>query len=42
MGPLTDGLSVPNDLDLSDRPAALGRLGVGEAEASRLATLTKD
>ncbi|MFJ4320670.1 hypothetical protein ACIP46_36120 [Streptomyces lavendulae] len=41
-GPLTEGLTVPNDLDLSDRPAALGRLGVSEAANSRLVSLTQD
>lgn len=41
-GPLTEGLSDPNDLDLSDRPAALGRLGVSAAANSRLATIVKD
>ncbi|MEV6957295.1 hypothetical protein [Streptomyces sp. NPDC051183] len=41
-GPLTEGLAVPNDLDLSDRPAALERLGVGAAANSRLVSLTQD
>ncbi|MFD0375797.1 hypothetical protein [Streptomyces sp. NPDC127112] len=30
-GPLTEGLTVPNDLDLSDRSVALDRLGVSSA-----------
>ncbi|MFF4424734.1 hypothetical protein ACFY04_28840 [Streptomyces sp. NPDC001549] len=42
MGPLTEGLSVPNDLDLSDRPAALEQLGVDTVANSRLVTITKD
>ncbi|RSS62735.1 hypothetical protein EF912_04795 [Streptomyces sp. WAC07061] len=41
-GPLTEGLAVPNDLDLSDRPAALEQLGVSAAANSRLVTITKD
>ncbi|MFF3620781.1 hypothetical protein [Streptomyces sp. NPDC002467] len=40
--PLTEGLSVPNDLDLSDRPAVLGQLGVGTAANSRLVSLVRD
>ncbi|MEU2394958.1 hypothetical protein [Streptomyces sp. NPDC007369] len=35
-------MSVPNDLDLSDRPAALQQLGVGAAANSRLLTIAKD
>ncbi|MEU6315688.1 hypothetical protein [Streptomyces sp. NPDC047014] len=41
-GPLTEGLDVPNDLDLSDRPAALHQLGVEAAANSRLVTIAKD
>ncbi|MER7763820.1 hypothetical protein [Streptomyces sp. NPDC097619] len=41
-GPLTAGLTVPNDLDLADRPTALGRLGVSGAANSRLVTLVQD
>ncbi|MGW4510218.1 hypothetical protein ACWENO_36840 [Streptomyces sp. NPDC004436] len=41
-GPLTEGLTVPNDLDLSDRPAALEQLGVSGAANSRLVSLTKE
>ncbi|WP_260618010.1 hypothetical protein [Streptomyces sp. WAC07149] len=41
-GPLTEGLAVPNDLDLSDRPAALEQLGVSGAANSRLVTIAKD
>ncbi|WP_030873998.1 hypothetical protein [Streptomyces sp. NRRL F-2747] len=41
-GPLTEGLSVPNDLDLSDRSAALERLGVGTAANSRLVNIARD
>ncbi|MGW4510215.1 hypothetical protein ACWENO_36825 [Streptomyces sp. NPDC004436] len=41
-GPLTEGLTVPNDLDLSDRPAALEQLGVSGAVNSRLVSLTQD
>ncbi|MEV7541222.1 hypothetical protein [Streptomyces sp. NPDC089915] len=41
-GPLTEGLTVPNDLDLSDRSAALERLGVSSAANSRLVTITKE
>ncbi|MFF2194071.1 hypothetical protein [Streptomyces sp. NPDC058157] len=40
-GPLTEGLTVPNDLDLSDRPAALERLGVSPAANGRLVTIGK-
>ncbi|GHE46465.1 hypothetical protein CP980_34970 [Streptomyces vinaceus] len=41
-GPLTEGLSVPNDLDLSDRSAALEQLGVGTAANSRLVNIARD
>ncbi|MFD0374609.1 hypothetical protein [Streptomyces sp. NPDC127112] len=41
-GPLTEGLAVPNDLDLADRSAALERLGVGAAANSRLVTITQE
>ncbi|MFD5620962.1 hypothetical protein [Streptomyces yangpuensis] len=40
--PLTEGLTVPNDLDLSDRPAALEQLGVSGAANSRLVSIAKD
>ncbi|MCX4546954.1 hypothetical protein [Streptomyces sp. NBC_01565] len=41
-GPLTEGLDVPNDLDLSDRQAVLEQLDVGAAANSRLVTITRD
>ncbi|MCC0100739.1 hypothetical protein K7B10_39520, partial [Streptomyces flavotricini] len=41
-GPLTQGLKVPNNLDLSDRAAALEQLGVGAAVNSRLVNMVKD
>ncbi|WP_331740911.1 hypothetical protein [Streptomyces sp. NBC_01006] len=41
-GPLTEGLKVPNDLDLSDRAAALEQMGVGAAANSRLVGIVKD
>ncbi|MFJ5552528.1 hypothetical protein [Streptomyces sp. NPDC093225] len=41
-GPLTEGLTVPNDLDLSDRPAALEQLGVSGAANSHLVTIAQD
>ncbi|MFI5828641.1 hypothetical protein ACIA6C_15540 [Streptomyces sp. NPDC051578] len=42
MGPLTEDLHVPNDLDLYDRPAALEQLDVSAAADSRLVNVTKD
>lgn len=41
-GPLTEGLDVPNDLYLSNRPVALTRLGVDYAANSRLVSLVQD
>ncbi|MFI1155077.1 hypothetical protein [Streptomyces sp. NPDC020817] len=41
-GPLTQGLKVPNDLDLSDRAAALEQLDVTAAVNSRLVNMVKD
>ncbi|MEV0993051.1 hypothetical protein [Streptomyces sp. NPDC049949] len=41
-GPLTEGLKVPNDLDLSDRAAVLERLDVSAAANSRLVGIVKD
>ncbi|MFJ3928540.1 hypothetical protein [Streptomyces sp. NPDC090022] len=41
-GPLTEGLQVPNDLNLSDRATALGQLGVSEAANSQLVSIVKD
>ncbi|MFJ8212047.1 hypothetical protein [Streptomyces sp. NPDC096033] len=38
-GSLTEGLTVPNDLDLTDRAAALERLGVDAAANRRLVTI---
>ncbi|MGW3661081.1 hypothetical protein ACWD6R_38005 [Streptomyces sp. NPDC005151] len=38
-GPLTEGLAVPNDLDLADRATALGQLNVDPAANSRLVSL---
>ncbi|MFE5766129.1 hypothetical protein ACFQ7H_31870, partial [Streptomyces sp. NPDC056492] len=41
-GPLTEGLKVPNDLDLSDRAAVLEQLDVTVAANSRLVGIVKD
>lgn len=41
-GTLTEGLTVPNGLDLSDLPAALEQLGVSGAANSQLVTIAKD
>ncbi|MEV0992615.1 hypothetical protein [Streptomyces sp. NPDC049949] len=41
-GPLTQGMNVPNDLDLSDRATALEQLYVSAAVNSRLVNFTKD
>ncbi|MGW1469010.1 hypothetical protein ACWCPT_32280 [Streptomyces sp. NPDC002308] len=41
-GPLTTGLTVPHDLDLSDRAKALGQLDVRPAESSRFVTVLQD
>ncbi|MFJ3914462.1 hypothetical protein [Streptomyces vinaceus] len=41
-GPLTEGLKVPNDLDLSDREAVLEQLDVTAAVNSRLVGIVKD
>ncbi|WP_327270766.1 hypothetical protein OG233_30655 (plasmid) [Streptomyces sp. NBC_01218] len=41
-GPLTEGLTVPHDLDLADRAKALAQLNVRPAENSRLVTVLQD
>ncbi|MFJ2575134.1 hypothetical protein ACIOYT_32555 [Streptomyces halstedii] len=41
-GPLTEGLTVPHDLDFSDRAKALNQLDVRPAENNRLVTLLQD
>ncbi|WP_251056833.1 hypothetical protein [Streptomyces sp. ISL-94] len=41
-GALTEGLAVPNDLNLSGRREALAQLGFGEAASNRLVSVARD
>ncbi|MFE7658923.1 hypothetical protein ACFU6M_39735 [Streptomyces bottropensis] len=41
-GPLTDGLDIPKDLDLSDRERALRQLAISPQENARYARMLKD